>query len=106
MNCFACQPSATAAMTDAIPLPFELPSVCRKKLTVDFGGGNQSSDAGLLLLRDAERRLGVCRRLAPAMPDQRDRDRILPEMFEMVMARSCAMPADTRMRSTAIGCTV
>ena len=42
-------------------LPFDLPAVRRKKVTVDFGGGNQSSDAGLLL-REAERRLGVCRR--------------------------------------------
>ena len=54
-------------MTDVIPLPFDLPSVERKKLTVDFGGGNQSSDAGLLLLRQAERKLGVCRRLADAI---------------------------------------
>ena len=44
-------------MTDAIPLPFDLPSVHRKKLAVDFGGGNQSSDAGLLLLWQAERLL-------------------------------------------------
>ena len=55
-------------MTDATPLPFDLPSVQRKKLTVDFAGGNQSSDGGLLL-RQAERKLGVCGRLADAMPD-------------------------------------
>jgi hypothetical protein len=54
-------------MTDDTPLPFDLPSVQRKKLTIDFDGGNQSSDAGLLLLREAERKLGVCRRLAQAM---------------------------------------
>jgi hypothetical protein len=58
-------------MTDATPLPFELPSVRRKKLTIDFDGGNQSSDGGLLLLREAERKLGVCERLAAAMPDRR-----------------------------------
>ncbi len=57
-------------MTDNTPLPFDLPSVRRKKLTVDFEGGNQSSDGGLLLLRQAERKLGVCRRLADAMPDR------------------------------------
>src|SRR6202045_544386 len=84
-------PSATAAMTDATPLPFDLPSVRRKKLTVDFDGGNQSSDAGVLLLRQAERKLGVCRRLAEAMPDRRDPDRILHAMFEMVMARVAAI---------------
>jgi hypothetical protein len=78
-------------MTDATPLPFDLPSVRRKKLTVDFDGGNQSSDAGLLLLRQAERKLGVCRRLADAMPDRRDPDRIRHAMFEMVMERVSAI---------------
>jgi Transposase DDE domain group 1 len=78
-------------MTDAIPLPFDLPSVHRKKLTVDFDGGNQSSDGGLLLLRQSERKLGVCARLAAAMPDRRDAGRIRHEMFEMVMARAAAI---------------
>jgi hypothetical protein len=78
-------------MTNDTPLPFDLPAVQRKKLTVDFEGGNQSSDAGLLLLREAERKLGVCRRLADAMPDHRDQSRIRHEMFELVMARSSAM---------------
>ena len=72
-------------------LPFDLPAVRRKKVTVDFGGGNQSSDAGLLLLREAERRLGVCRRLAEAMPDRRDPDRVRHAMLEMVMARAAAI---------------
>ena len=58
-----------------------------RRRTVDFDGGNQSSDAGLLLLRDAERKLGLCRRLAEVMPDRRDPDRIEHTMFEMVMAR-------------------
>jgi hypothetical protein len=35
-------------MTDDTPLPFDLSAVRRKKLTVDFGGGNQSSNGGLL----------------------------------------------------------
>jgi hypothetical protein len=46
-------------MTDDTPLPFDLPSVRRKKLTVNFAGGNQSSNGGVLLLREAERRHGV-----------------------------------------------
>src|SRR6202163_2863253 len=78
-------------MTDNTPLPSYLPSVRRKNLTVDLDGGNQSSDAGLLLLRQAERELGVCRRLAEAMPDRRDPDRIRHAMFEMVMARASAI---------------
>ena len=51
------QRDATAAMTDDTPLPFDLPALDRKKLTVDFNGGTQSSDAGLL--REVERKLGV-----------------------------------------------
>jgi hypothetical protein len=78
-------------MTDDTLLPFDLPAVRRKKLTVDFAGGNQSSNGGLLLFREAERKIGVCRRLADAMPDRRDPDRIHHEMFEMVMARSAAI---------------
>jgi hypothetical protein len=98
---------ATAVMNIDTPLPFDLPAVRRKKLTVDFDGGNQSCDAGLLLLREAERRLGVCRRLAAAMPDRRDPDRILHEMFEMVAARSMAIAcgyAGMRKASTTTGC--
>src|SRR5215204_5889736 len=78
-------------MNDDTLLPFDLPSVRRKKVTVDFAGGNQSSDGGLLLLREAERKLGVCRRLADAMPDRRDADRVQHAMFEMVMARASAI---------------
>jgi hypothetical protein len=78
-------------MTEATLLPFDLPAVQRKKLTVDFAGGNQSSDAGLLLLREAERKLGVCKRLAEAMPDRRDQSRVRHEMLELVMARAAAI---------------
>jgi hypothetical protein len=53
-------------MSDAIPLPFDLPAVRRKKLTVDFGGGTQSSHEGLLLPWSAERKPGECARLADA----------------------------------------
>jgi hypothetical protein len=78
-------------MTEDTPLPFDLSAVRRKKLTVDFGGGNQSSDGGLLLLRHAERKLGICRRIADAMADRRDPSRIRHAMFEMVMARVAAI---------------
>ena len=78
-------------MTEATLLPFDLPAVHRKKLTVDFDGGNQSSDGGLLLLRQAERKIGVCRRLAGVMPDRRDQARVRHEMFELVAARTFAI---------------
>jgi Transposase DDE domain group 1 len=39
----------------------------------------------------AERKLGVCRRLAEAMPDHREPDRVRHAMFEMVMGRAAAI---------------
>ena len=78
-------------MTDATPLPFDLPTVARKKLTVDFDGGNQSSDAGLLLLRAAEKKVGVCARLADTVRDRRDPSRIHHAMLELVSARVLAI---------------
>jgi hypothetical protein len=86
--------------TDETLLPFDLPAVRRKKLTVDFEGGNQSANGGALLLREAERDVGVCWRLAETMPDRRDPDHIQHQMVEMVTARVTASPAATRMRST------
>jgi hypothetical protein len=43
------------------------------------------------LVAAAERKLGICGRLAEAMPDRRDASRIRHAMFEMVMARVCAI---------------
>ena len=74
-------------MTDDMPLPFDLPAVRTKKLTVDFDGGNQSSDAGMLLLRGAEKKTGVLARLAAAMRDRRDLTRIRHRMGEIIEAR-------------------
>ena len=78
-------------MTDATPLPFDLPAVRRKKLTVDFDGGNQSSDAGLLLLRGAEKKTGVVARLAAALRDRRDPLRIRHRLGEIIEARVFAI---------------
>ncbi len=83
-------PDATA-MTNANLLPFDLPAVRRKKLTVDFDGGNQSSDAGLLLLRAAEQKIGVCARLAAILPDRRDPTRTLHPLTEIISARVFAI---------------
>ncbi len=54
-------------------LPFDLPAVARKKVSVAFDGGMLSSDAGVLLLRGVERRLGIAARrpyasTIPAIP--------------------------------------
>ena len=74
-------------MTSLTPLPFDLPAVSRKKLTVDFDGGNQSSDVGMLLLRAAEQKIGIVARMAAALPDRRDPTRITHRLGEIIGAR-------------------
>jgi hypothetical protein len=91
-------------MNDATPLPFALPAVARKKLTVDFDGGNQSSDGGLLALRAAEQKVGIIARLAAALPDRRDRLRVRHALAEIIGARVFASVAAMRMASITIGC--
>ena len=58
-------------MTEDTLLPFGLPAVSRKKVTVDFEGGLISSDGGLVLLRAAERRLGLAEALAGCIREPR-----------------------------------
>ena len=76
--------SATPVMDDDNLLPFSLPAVCRKKVTLAFDGGRLSSDGGVLLLREVERRLGVAAVLAGCLTDRRDRCRIDHEIVEML----------------------
>src|SRR6266566_5179295 len=85
--------SATPVMSEDTVLPFDLPSVARKKVSVGFDGGQLSSDAGVLLLRGVEKELGLADRLASCMRDRRDPDRIEHPLNEMLRLRMFAIAA-------------
>src|SRR5258708_29072075 len=53
----------------ATALPFS--SAKRRKIEVNFSGGVLTSDAGALLLREADRQLGLIDALDRAIPDPR-----------------------------------
>ena len=73
-------------MTEDSLLPFDLPAVKRNKVTTDFAGGSNSSDGGLVLLRAAERRLGMAEALAGCI--QRDQGRYHDrQRADLVVAR-------------------
>ena len=80
-------------MSEDTVLPFDLPSVARKKVSVGFDGGQLSSDAGVLLLRGVEKELGLADRLASCMRDRRDPDRIEHPLNEMLRLRMFAIAA-------------
>jgi hypothetical protein len=52
--------------------PFLFSSLKSQKTVADFNGGHLTSDAGGLLLREVDRKLGLTRRLAACIPDPRN----------------------------------
>lgn len=78
-------------MTDPTQIFFSFPVVRSKKVTCAFDGGAITSDAGVLLLAQAERRLGIVDRLAALIPDGRDPSRVLHSLSDILRARVLAI---------------
>ncbi len=57
-------------MTKCTRQPFESPACKRRVVEANFQGGDISSDGGVLLLRQADRRLGLSAAVAAILPDQ------------------------------------
>ena len=78
-------------MTDENLLPFCFPAVRRKTITAAFDGGRISSDGGIMLLAQAERRLGIADQLARVIPDGRDAERVTHLLPDILRARIFAI---------------
>ena len=78
-------------MNEDTVLPFSLPSVCRKKLSIGFDGGQLSSDGGVLLLRSIEK--GLAARIAGCIREWRAPERIEHSLEEMLKLRMFAIAA-------------
>ena len=80
-------------MSKDTALPFDLPSVARKKVSVGFDGGQLSSDAGVLVLRSIEKQLGLAERLASSIREWRKPELIVHPLVEMLRLRMFAIAA-------------
>jgi Transposase DDE domain group 1 len=78
-------------MNEDMPLAFDLPAVARKKVSAAFDGGRITSDGGVMLLAQAERRLGIADQLARVIPDERDADRVVHLLPDILRARIFAI---------------
>ena len=78
-------------MTEDTLLPFAFPAVARKKVTAAFDGGRITSDGGVMLLAAADRRLGICTKLAAEIADRRDPDRVVHLVADILRARILAI---------------
>ena len=80
-------------MSDNTVVPFGFPAVCRKKVTAAFDGGRLTSDGGVLLLAQIERRLGLSDRLAKCIDDPRDPAAVHHSIAEMIRYRALLIAA-------------
>lgn len=61
--------------------------ICGKKVEADFDGGEVSSDAGVLFLREVERRIGIIRRIAAVLHDHRHPSYVKHQFTELLKQR-------------------
>ncbi|MEK7753595.1 MAG: IS1380 family transposase [Acidobacteriota bacterium] len=75
------------AMTECYPAQLQFPSLVGKPVVVKFTAPEASSDSGWLLLRQVDARLGVTRRLARCLHDERDPRKVRHEMETLLLQR-------------------
>lgn len=65
----------------------------RRQIEADFSGGHITSDAGLLLLREVDKRHKLTQRLAQVLDDPRDPSKVLHQLDTLVTQRVYAIAA-------------
>jgi hypothetical protein len=80
-------------MSDYAPSLPGLSAVGSKPVHLTFDGGRLTSDAGVLVLAEIERRLGIADRLARCLVDPRDPVRVRHGLAEMIRFRALLIAA-------------
>ncbi len=74
-------------MTDCTTEPLLFSSLPRQRVVADFAGGTLTSDSGLLLLREVNRRTRLIEAITAALADPRDPARITHQMQTLLTQR-------------------
>lgn len=72
-------------------LELDFPAVGCKAIVGRFDGGEVTSDAGVMLLREADRKLGLCELMASKVTDRREQGKVLHDIEEMIRERVYAI---------------
>ena len=78
-------------MAKSRPEQLEFASCKGRRVVADFQGGEVSSDGGLLLLREVDRRLDLTRRAAALLPDDRQPGKVTHSLASMLRQRVFAL---------------
>ena len=71
-------------MTQCNSERIEFSRVERQQVVADFNGGRLTSDAGVLLLREIDRQIGLIDAINDCLPDPRDQRFTIHEQREMI----------------------
>ena len=74
-------------MTDRNQLQLDFPMVKRRKVEGRFGGGEITSDGGVLLTALADRKIGLTEAIARALPDNRQRGKVTHRLRDLLRQR-------------------
>ena len=86
-NNINCHNDTTQAEFSQSFLPFELPPIQDKKITVDFNGLLQSSEGGVLLLSGLSDQVGIIKRISNCINDGRDQRYTSHELYALLAQR-------------------
>ena len=78
-------------MTECTQVSFDFPPVKRRRIEARFSGGNIASNGGLLLLRQADRRLGLLEAVNARLPDPRDGRYVRHDQLPLLRQRVYAL---------------
>jgi hypothetical protein len=78
-------------MTECTRSPIAFSSLGKRKVVADFAGGTITSDGGVLLLRQIERRLRLIERMDAVLPDPRNPNLITHSQVSMLRQRIFAI---------------
>ena len=74
-------------MSNCISKKFDFPALKNRKIEASFLGGSITSDGGILLLREVERKTKLLDRVASIIPDNRMQEKVTHSILEMLQAR-------------------
>ena len=74
-------------MPKCTQVELSFPSFDRRKIEANFQGGDVSSDGGVMLLREADRRLGLIKALDAVLPDPRDPLQVTHRQVDLLRQR-------------------
>src|SRR5260370_30084710 len=75
-------------MTECKPKPFEFHPLCSREVVAHFDGGDITSDAGGLMLREVEQRTGILKEFGSCFVDYRNAESIEHPVEDLVAQRA------------------